>query len=325
MGQRCDGKYDCVLEEDEQNCPMCKPSEFACIISEQCIPMSQRCNGVAECQDGTDEHDCEDCGKESFTVANRGNAFLPRIAAMELLNVRTEKMNCFARNHRIECLCVRVDVIKYLEKICVMELKIVLTVQMRSIVRRFRTIRNSPVVSTSRSDNTTILTADPQLNSIPASFLELTELSTGKQSLESSTSPPSPTPPVFSAPIPPQVASPAPLFTNSLLDPEVEDSKQPEMVEGDYQAGIGEFSPAFPSNLNQVVRSLVPMTAQAPPCTAVDPVKLKAQKGGEKDGEMLSKVEIGTGVQLENIRSPSGVPTATTTTILPCIAPTELQ
>jgi len=63
MGQRCDGKYDCVLEEDEQNCPMCKPSEFACVISEQCIPIGQRCNGVVECADGTDERDCDNCGQ----------------------------------------------------------------------------------------------------------------------------------------------------------------------------------------------------------------------------------------------------------------------
>ncbi|KAI1723453.1 low-density lipoprotein receptor domain class A domain-containing protein [Ditylenchus destructor] len=72
MGQRCDGKYDCVLEEDEQNCPMCKPSEFACIIVEQCIPLSQRCNGVPECQDGTDEHDCKGCGQGKFYCRKSG-------------------------------------------------------------------------------------------------------------------------------------------------------------------------------------------------------------------------------------------------------------
>ncbi|KAI6192318.1 Chitin-binding type-2 domain-containing protein [Aphelenchoides bicaudatus] len=66
LGQRCDGVYDCVLEEDEQNCPMCKQEEFPCVTSEQCVPMSARCNGFPECKDGTDEHDCEVCPADNF-------------------------------------------------------------------------------------------------------------------------------------------------------------------------------------------------------------------------------------------------------------------
>uniref|UniRef100_A0AC34RD15 Chitin-binding type-2 domain-containing protein n=1 Tax=Panagrolaimus sp. JU765 TaxID=591449 RepID=A0AC34RD15_9BILA len=66
LAQRCDGTYDCILEEDEQNCPMCSSEEFPCIVSEQCIPSSGRCNGVKECNDGTDEMNCEECGAGYF-------------------------------------------------------------------------------------------------------------------------------------------------------------------------------------------------------------------------------------------------------------------
>uniref|UniRef100_A0A0N5ALW6 Chitin-binding type-2 domain-containing protein n=1 Tax=Syphacia muris TaxID=451379 RepID=A0A0N5ALW6_9BILA len=61
MSQRCDGKYDCALEEDEQNCPICQPNFFPCVASEQCIPMTRRCDGFADCSDGTDEMNCEAC------------------------------------------------------------------------------------------------------------------------------------------------------------------------------------------------------------------------------------------------------------------------
>lgn len=66
MGQRCDGKYDCSLEEDEQNCPTCTKIEFPCFISDQCISMDQRCNGIKECKDGTDELNCEECPNNSY-------------------------------------------------------------------------------------------------------------------------------------------------------------------------------------------------------------------------------------------------------------------
>uniref|UniRef100_A0A183CLY4 Chitin-binding type-2 domain-containing protein n=1 Tax=Globodera pallida TaxID=36090 RepID=A0A183CLY4_GLOPA len=79
LSKRCDGNYDCVLEEDEQNCPMCKPTHFPCVVSEQCIPLGQRCNGVKECQDGTDELECENCGAGKFLCRKSGKC----IAAKE--------------------------------------------------------------------------------------------------------------------------------------------------------------------------------------------------------------------------------------------------
>ncbi|VDD88097.1 unnamed protein product [Enterobius vermicularis] len=66
MSQRCDGKYDCVLEEDEQNCPMCEPNYFPCVASEQCIPMKRRCDGFPDCTDRTDEMNCNECPSGGF-------------------------------------------------------------------------------------------------------------------------------------------------------------------------------------------------------------------------------------------------------------------
>nr|CAD2176655.1 unnamed protein product [Meloidogyne enterolobii] len=72
LSKRCDGNYDCVLEEDEQNCPMCKAIQFPCVVSEQCIPIGQRCNGIKDCADGTDELDCENCGSGKFFCRKSG-------------------------------------------------------------------------------------------------------------------------------------------------------------------------------------------------------------------------------------------------------------
>ncbi|CAD6193701.1 unnamed protein product [Caenorhabditis auriculariae] len=72
MSSRCDGHYDCTLEEDEQNCPLCTAGEFACVVSEQCIPLDRRCNGIAECSDGTDERDCDVCGHGLFHCGKSG-------------------------------------------------------------------------------------------------------------------------------------------------------------------------------------------------------------------------------------------------------------
>ncbi|CAL2045306.1 unnamed protein product [Caenorhabditis brenneri] len=66
MSSRCDGHYDCSMEEDEQNCPLCTAGEFACKVSEQCISLDRRCNGLIECDDGTDERDCDVCGHGLF-------------------------------------------------------------------------------------------------------------------------------------------------------------------------------------------------------------------------------------------------------------------
>lgn len=62
------GTYDCMLEEDEQNCPLCQSQQFPCVISEQCIPIEKRCNGVTDCIDGTDERNCTGMIRISFLI-----------------------------------------------------------------------------------------------------------------------------------------------------------------------------------------------------------------------------------------------------------------
>uniref|UniRef100_A0A7I4YXI7 Chitin-binding type-2 domain-containing protein n=1 Tax=Haemonchus contortus TaxID=6289 RepID=A0A7I4YXI7_HAECO len=72
LSKRCDGHYDCLSEEDEQNCPLCTADQFACVVSEQCIDIRRRCNGIAECSDGTDESYCEVCGNGLFHCPKSG-------------------------------------------------------------------------------------------------------------------------------------------------------------------------------------------------------------------------------------------------------------
>uniref|UniRef100_A0A0N4Z5W0 Chitin-binding type-2 domain-containing protein n=1 Tax=Parastrongyloides trichosuri TaxID=131310 RepID=A0A0N4Z5W0_PARTI len=96
LGKRCDGKYDCILEEDEQNCPMCGKNEFNCVISEQCLPQEARCNGIQECDDGTDELNCDQCGGGSFFCRN-SNQCIPmemRCDEIQQCSLGEDEYNC---------------------------------------------------------------------------------------------------------------------------------------------------------------------------------------------------------------------------------------
>ncbi|KAJ8950523.1 hypothetical protein NQ318_015267 [Aromia moschata] len=55
--QQCDGTYDCQDGTDEIGCP-CRPDEFQCWDSNQCIDSSLRCNRRNDCRDGSDEYNC---------------------------------------------------------------------------------------------------------------------------------------------------------------------------------------------------------------------------------------------------------------------------
>uniref|UniRef100_A0A182FG68 limulus clotting factor C n=2 Tax=Anopheles albimanus TaxID=7167 RepID=A0A182FG68_ANOAL len=54
----CDGKTDCLDHTDERNCLKCQANEYACRMSQICIPKVHQCNGVADCPLHEDELDC---------------------------------------------------------------------------------------------------------------------------------------------------------------------------------------------------------------------------------------------------------------------------
>ncbi|XP_066975872.1 uncharacterized protein [Macrobrachium rosenbergii] len=54
----CDGIVDCWDHSDETNCDWCKPGQFICSGSSQCIEPSQVCDGITDCEGGDDEKTC---------------------------------------------------------------------------------------------------------------------------------------------------------------------------------------------------------------------------------------------------------------------------
>uniref|UniRef100_A0A182K055 Peptidase S1 domain-containing protein n=1 Tax=Anopheles christyi TaxID=43041 RepID=A0A182K055_9DIPT len=54
----CDGKTDCLDHTDEQGCMNCQAGQYACRISQVCIPGEQVCNGHPDCPLHEDELDC---------------------------------------------------------------------------------------------------------------------------------------------------------------------------------------------------------------------------------------------------------------------------
>ncbi|XP_058123209.1 serine protease nudel [Anopheles ziemanni] len=54
----CDGKTDCLDRTDEENCMNCHVDQYACRISQECIPKEKVCNGHPDCRLHEDELDC---------------------------------------------------------------------------------------------------------------------------------------------------------------------------------------------------------------------------------------------------------------------------
>ncbi|XP_058066271.1 serine protease nudel [Anopheles bellator] len=54
----CDGKTDCLDHTDEKDCMHCKVDQYACRMSQVCVPREQTCNGHPDCPLHEDELDC---------------------------------------------------------------------------------------------------------------------------------------------------------------------------------------------------------------------------------------------------------------------------
>ena len=51
----CDGRKDCILRDDEADCPVSCQDGFHCKKSNRCIDPTQQCDGVLDCVYGEDE------------------------------------------------------------------------------------------------------------------------------------------------------------------------------------------------------------------------------------------------------------------------------
>lgn len=54
----CDGKRDCLMNEDELNCSMIIRENFICQNGNQTINFYNVCNFIKDCEDGSDEEFC---------------------------------------------------------------------------------------------------------------------------------------------------------------------------------------------------------------------------------------------------------------------------
>ncbi|NP_001291525.1 vitellogenin receptor precursor [Solenopsis invicta] len=74
LKDRCNSRYDCTDQSDEQNCekPKCKSDEFQCKFTETCIPKTKMCDSNPDCDDLSDEEDCRkvECTSNEFKCNN---------------------------------------------------------------------------------------------------------------------------------------------------------------------------------------------------------------------------------------------------------------
>ncbi|XP_063217852.1 sortilin-related receptor-like [Bacillus rossius redtenbacheri] len=76
----CDGRRDCEMGEDENNCPWykkCSEDEFMCRSDGNCVPLTSFCDGRPDCPDKSDEFNCDLPGGATPATPSCQNGFFP--------------------------------------------------------------------------------------------------------------------------------------------------------------------------------------------------------------------------------------------------------
>uniref|UniRef100_A0A0N4Z4S5 Chitin-binding type-2 domain-containing protein n=1 Tax=Parastrongyloides trichosuri TaxID=131310 RepID=A0A0N4Z4S5_PARTI len=117
LSHRCDGAHDCGDGEDENNCPSCGKTEFACVKSGRCIPAEKRCDGHPDdCGDGSnsDEMNCsknETCWGKFVCDSDISKSILGKAECIDMEKHCDGKADCPGKEDERNC---RVNETKYI-------------------------------------------------------------------------------------------------------------------------------------------------------------------------------------------------------------------
>ncbi|KAK6192044.1 hypothetical protein SNE40_003591 [Patella caerulea] len=72
----CDGEKDCLDNEDENSCALCKSNEVRCYDG-SCLPGYEKCDGVAQCTDAEDEDGCTSVSASDLLLVMKSGKWFP--------------------------------------------------------------------------------------------------------------------------------------------------------------------------------------------------------------------------------------------------------